>query len=193
MKKYGLVVIALLYFITFAFAGEVTKTVNVKYFFPAQEDWFSVPNWFYYWTDGLGYVGQYSYDPTMTGAYGSTIVYSATSWEVKIGPASYSSAGIPPTGNKYINGFKAVVLHEFWHRDHRVHNFTAYGHYGNTADPLPISVDPDQDGIDNEWEAMIGTDPNVWNSTENGAEWAETHGTYGHEGIDWAHPGSQWE
>ncbi|MEW6097136.1 MAG: hypothetical protein AB1567_11545 [bacterium] len=54
-------------------------------------------------------------------------------------------------------------------------------------------MDPDRDDIDNTWEEMIGTDPYTWNSTEEGAEWAELNGTYGYDNLDWAYPGSQWE
>ncbi len=173
-------------------AKEITKSVNVIYFFPAQgrqNPSGSDPNWYYYWTDALGYTGQHVYDSSLTGVYGDTIVNSATSWKIRIGPASYGATAISPTGNRYINGYKAVVLHEFWHRDHRVYNYRTYGTWGN----LPLAVDPDRDDIDNVWETMIGTNPNIWNSTEEGAEWTELHGTYGHESIDWAHSGSQWE
>ena len=74
-----------------------------------------------------------------------------------------------------------------------MHNFSEHGHHGASSDPLPTDVDPDQDGICNEWEKNIGTDPNKWNSTEEGADWAETQGTYGFEKLDWAYQGSQWE
>lgn len=43
------------------------------------------------------------------------------------------------------------------------------------------------------FSAMIGTDPTIPDSTETGANQAESNGTYDHDPKDWAHPGSQWE
>ncbi|MBI2384690.1 MAG: hypothetical protein HYV14_01630 [Elusimicrobia bacterium] len=159
----------------------------------------TVPNWFVYWTNALGFTGQFSFDPSL--ATNDTTVTSATTWTIRIAPSAYwpDVAGNPPTGHRYIDGFRASIYHEFWHRDHRVHNFTVHG-----AWTPPITEDIDGDGIcDREptdppghnggYEAMIGSNPNSADSTEVGADWAEAHGTYGNEGLDWAHPGSQWE
>ena len=157
------------------------------------------PNWFVYWTNALGFTGQFTFDPSL--ATNDTTVTSATTWTIRIAPSAYwpDVAGNPPTGHRYIDGFRASIYHEFWHRDHRVHNFTVHD-----AWTPPITEDIDGDGIcDREptdppghnggYEAMIGSNPNSADSTEVGADWGEAQGTYGNEGLDWAHPGSQWE
>ena len=159
----------------------------------------SVPNWFFYWSSALGYQGQFIYNAALSTS--QTVVNSATSWQIQIAPNAQwpGAGGNPPTGNRFINGFKATVLHEFWHRDHRVHNYSVHGSW----DPPPAE-DLDGDGLcDREpgdppghtggYEAMIGTSYNQPDSTEVGGDWAESNGTYGHEGIDWAYPGSQRE
>jgi len=38
----------------------------------------------------------------------------------------------------------------------------------------------------------IATNPLIANDVEDGADWAELHGTYNHQAKDWASPGSQW-
>lgn len=144
------------------------------------------PNWYYYWSQALGVTGDHTYNGSLSTS--QTTVYSATSWIIEIGSnAHWSTTGNQPTGEMYINGFWATNLHEFWHRDHRVHNFSVHGSWGN----LPAGVDPDGDDICTTWENTIGTNPNVWNSTEDGANWAELQGTYNHQSKDWANPGSQ--
>jgi len=155
------------------------------------------PNWYYYWSAAMGVTTQHSYDGSL--ATSDTTVTSATTWTIRIGSNADWPGGNPPTGGTYINGFWATNLHEFWHRDHRVHNFSTHGGWSP-----PAADDVDGDGIcDREptdppgihtggWEATIGTDPNVPNSTEDGGNWAESQGTYGHDAKDWAAPGSQW-
>ncbi|MCP4107180.1 MAG: transglutaminase domain-containing protein [Desulfobacteraceae bacterium] len=155
----------------------------------------SDPNWYHYWSQALGVEGDHSYDATR--ATSATIVLSATNWTIEIGSNANWTTGNQPTGQTFINGFWATNLHEFWHRDHRVHNFSVHG----SRNP-PAAEDIDGDGIcDREptdppghnggWEAIIGTDPNVANTTEDGGDWAETNGTYNHNNVDWAHSGSQ--
>jgi len=153
------------------------------------------PNWYYYWSQALGVSGDHTYNGALSTS--KTTVTSATTWTIEIGSNASWPGGNPPTGQTYINGFWATNLHEFWHRDHRVHNFSVHGAWSP-----PAAEDVDGDGIcDREpgdpaghtggWEAMIGTDPNVANSTEAGSNWAESNGVYGHQSKDWASPGSQ--
>lgn len=152
-------------------------------------------NWYHYWVAALGVAGQHTFNGSLPTS--QTVVYSATSWTIQIGANANWPSGNPPTGGKYINGFWASNLHEFWHRDHRIHNFSFHG--GWTPQP---SDDLDGDGIcDREpndppghtggWEAIIGTNPSVPNSTEDGANWAEQQGSYGHGSKDWSAVGSQ--
>jgi hypothetical protein len=153
------------------------------------------PNWYYYWSQALGVTGDHTYNGALSTS--NTTVTSATSWTIEIGSNASWPGGNPPTGQTYINGFWATNLHEFWHRDHRVHNFSVHGAWSP-----PAAEDIDGDGIcDREpsdpaghtggWEGIIGTDPNVTNSTEAGGNWAESNGVYGHQSKDWASPGSQ--
>lgn len=145
------------------------------------------PNWYYYWSEALGVTGDHTYNGALPTS--RTIVTSATTWTIEIGQnAHWSTMGNPPTGQMYIDGFWATNLHENWHKDHRVHNFSAHGSWGG----LPPAVDPDGDDICTPWENTIGTNPNVPNSTEDGANWAEQNGVYNHQDKDWACPGSQW-
>jgi hypothetical protein len=147
----------------------------------------SSPNWYYYWSSALGVASNHTYNGSLSTS--RTTVTSATSWTIEIGSnAHWSTTGNEPTMEMYIDGFWATNLHELWHRDHRIHNFTSHGSWGG----LPSSVDPDGDDICTDWEIVIGTDPYTSNSTEDGAEWAELNGTYGHDSSDWASPGSQW-
>jgi len=114
-----------------------------------------------------------------------------------IGPNASWPNGNQPTGVKFINGFWATNLHENWHRDHRVHNFIHHGGHGP-----PGHQDIDGDGVcDREigdpanshtggWEAIIGTLPIIPDSTEVGAERAETLGNYIYGHLDWSNPGT---
>lgn len=159
------------------------------------------PNWYYYWSEALGVAGQHIYDNTLSTS--ETTVYSATSWKIKIAPNASWPAGNPPTGQKYIEGFWATNLHEFWHRDHRVHNFSVHGGWNPSTgfdydadgicDHESGETSPSVDGINKGWESKIGTMWNKFNSTEEGGNWAELNGTYTHKSLDWAYPGSQWE
>jgi hypothetical protein len=185
--------------------NNVANGVTVQIFYPRDDNTnpgSGDPNWYYYWSQALGVVGEHIYDPSISGS-GETIVYSASSWVIRIGPDASWPNGNPPTGHRYINGFWATNLHEFWHRDHRVHNFSVHGGWNpppsydydgdGICDHEPGEVSPTNDNITKGWEAMIGTDWDVWNDVEIGANWAESNGTYGYDGQDWAYPGSQWE
>ena len=157
------------------------------------------PNWYHYWGQVLGVANHPNFFFDQNQATSNAIVSSAVDWRITIGPNAYWPAGNPPTGQRHINGFYATVLHEQWHRDHRIHNFTAHGGW-----KPPPADDADYDGICNReptdapgflfggWEAAIGTDPLVLNSTEDGANWAETQGNYVYAPQDWASGGSQW-
>ncbi|MEW6097135.1 MAG: hypothetical protein AB1567_11540 [bacterium] len=98
--------------------------VGVQIFFPrngANNPWGPlIPNWYFYWSQALGVVGQHTYNGDLETS--RTIVFSATSWIIEIGRNADWPEGNPPTGNDYIDGFWATNLHEFWHRDHRVYN-----------------------------------------------------------------------
>lgn len=153
-------------------------------------------NWYHYWSEALGVRDEHTYDPNA--ATSTTVVNSATDWAIVIAPVAYWPGGNWPTNEPYIDGFWATNLHEFWHRDHRVHNFEIHGDWNP-----PPEDDIDGDGICSRepgdpvgdhtggWEARIGTDPFVANSTEDGANWAELNGAYGNDPLDWAAPGSQ--
>jgi len=182
----------------------VNDSVEVKFFFDRvstnhQGGTAGTPNWYHYWSDALNVSSEHTYNWTLPTS--ETTVYSQYHWTIEIGRnAEWPPPGNPPTNNDYIDGFWATNLHEFWHKDHRVHNFAVHGGWSP-----PLQDDMDGDGIcDTDpnpgqpgqyvggWEALIGTSPSVPNSTEEGGNWAEINGTYGNDDIDWARFGSQW-
>lgn len=192
MKKYGLVVIALLYFITFTFAGEVTKNVNVKYFFPKAETWFTVPNWFYYWRDGLfGGNTDITYEASVN--WGNTPPNGSC---VQIG----NNTGYGPDprhGKVNIDCFYCVSTHELQHLSDIRECISRYGDMFG----VPQSQDDDTDYLPNDMDPF----PN----SINGAGYPEYTGSSAWKGdweyrarqvenvvadsqTDWAHPGKNW-
>lgn len=159
------------------------------------------PNWYYYWSRALGVENNHTYDgsqPTST-----TLVSNMGVVTMKIASNARwpGQAGNGPTGERYINGFWASNLHENWHRDHRLHNINTHGGWA-IQDQAASDVDGDDicdhdpggpAGHNGGFEAMIGSNPNVPDSTEVGANWAESQGLYSHGVKDWSHPGIQWE
>jgi len=179
--------------------GDLQASIPIQNFFErdGNQNPSTDPNWYYYWSIALGVTGDHTYNGGLSTS--QTTVTSATSWTIEIGSNANWPSWNPPTGNDYIDGFWATNLHEFWHRDHRVHNYSVHGSWSP-----PSANDFDGDGIcDSEpgdtsgwhgggWESQIGTNPYVVNSTEDGANWAENNGSYGNDSDDWSHVGSQW-
>jgi hypothetical protein len=179
--------------------GAFVKEEDFEVFFPRDavnhpDGQAGSPNWYHYWSQALGVSGEHTYDGTLVTS--ETTVNSATTWQIKIAPNANWPGGNPPTNQKHINGFWASNLHENWHRDHRVHNYSIHGSWSP-----PDAEDADGDGVcDHDpgepaghgggWESQIGTDPEVPDSTEVGANRAETLGNYTYGQLDWSNPGT---
>lgn len=191
-----------------SFAAELTKDVNVKFFFPAtgtQNPTSTVPNWYYYWTDELQN-GPHSYTSYIAGDQYAVTTCSNHSVQIQIADKAFVTTGNLPRwpGQNYIDAFGIIVSHEQWHRLHLNHNISSHLEEANCS--LPDIEDSDRDflcdrepgdppGHNGGLEQQYGTDP--FNDRTYGIIDPE-YIAIQHErdpnasSDDWAHPGSQW-
>ncbi len=175
-------------------AAEITKEVKVKYFFPKNDTWFGVPNWFYYWRDGLGQLATRVH--YVAGVNWGNTPFNDASTYVEIG----NNAGFGPDPRHSKTGidcFYAVMTHELQHLADIQY---IVGRYGSLFS-IPVANDNDGDMLPNEIDLF----PN----TQNGAGYPEYTGTIAWQGdweyrarqvenvtantsLDWAHPGKNW-
>jgi len=200
-----LIVLSLIYFGlgNKVIAGEITKSVDVQYFFPRDGDQnpSSDPNWYYYWSQTGGNSGTHEYDGN-TPYFG---YYNPGDNHFHIGPPACGNN--PETGHEGIDCFAETCIHEGLHQTH-------WQNWHNDPDAdgdwLPDWYeDCGQDGIPHTNDAGEGNgiyDPgepsDVNNSDTNGdgiddedelCYAAEHNWTVGSaDAEDWAAPGHQY-
>ncbi len=172
-------------------AKEISKTVNIIYFFSKDktENGSGNPNWYYYWTQTKASRGSHSYDGS-TSYYG---YYNAGDNYFYIGYLASGSNNI--TGSNGIDCFAETCIHENTHlTDWR--NFWPTGYIQ--------ANDNDNDDIPDNLEPSLGFDSSKYDTDSDGlydfAEYSEPR-AYAAEYTwaagsadleDWSAPGHQY-
>lgn len=156
-RIFNIGIIIFLVFILFlvfeAVAREISKTVNVIYFFPRDgyENGSGNPNWYYYWSRTSASSGSHQYNSTLV--YDGQYTFGDNYFEIGAS-ARLQDAGYYSGGGDGIDNFGSSCFHEKAHMDY-------YFTYWHPIGGYDKSKDKDKDLLRDDTEAMLGYNPNL--------------------------------